>query len=85
MRPSAERGRTSTVESRGSGSTRFSSFMLITAVSMPFEWCTGLISDTLPTRSPPIRTSLPTTRLAAFGSSAFTLYVGTNGSPLFAL
>jgi hypothetical protein len=41
--------------------------------------------STTPTREPPMRTSLPRTRFAAFGTTVFTSYVGTNGRPLFAL
>src|SRR4051794_41378598 len=40
---------------------------------------------TTPTRLPPIRTSLPLISPAASGTSAFTSYVGMNGSPSFAL
>ena len=43
------------------------------------------MSSTTPTRKPPARTSLPFTSLAAFGSSALSLYVGTNGRPWLAL
>ena len=44
----------------------------------------GSIFATWPTRKPPSRTSLPTTRRAAFGVSTFTSNVGTNGSPWLA-
>ena len=71
--PSAERGRTISVESFGSGSTLFSSFIVITASTLPSAWCTGTMSVTAPTRSPPMRTSLFFTRFAPLGSSALTV------------
>ena len=43
------------------------------------------ILSTTPTRLPPLRTSLPSTSDAAFGTSTLTWYVGTNGRPEFAL
>jgi hypothetical protein len=46
---------------------------------------TGSIDSTTPTRVPPILTSLSWVRRAAFGTTIDTRYVGTNGSPLFAL
>ena len=72
FRPSAERGRMIIVESTGSGSTCSSSFSSTSAVggSSP-SLGTGVISETVPTRWPPMRTSLPTTRFAAFENSAF--------------
>jgi hypothetical protein len=39
----------------------------------------------IPTREPAIRTWLAFCRPDASGSATFRLYVGTNGSPLFAL
>ena len=71
--PSAERGLTSSVESFGSGSTRFSSFIEIVTNTVPSGRRTGVMSVTDPTRTPPMRTSLFFTRLAPLGSSAFTL------------
>jgi hypothetical protein len=86
FRPSAERGRMIIVESTGSGSTFFSSFSSTSAVGAESPSpATGVISETAPTRWPPIRTSLPTTRFAALLNSALRSYVGTNGRPLFAL
>jgi hypothetical protein len=54
-------------------------------MTVPSLRVAGSILSMIPTRSPPIRTSLPVTRFEAFGSSIHMLYVGTNGSPLFAL
>ena len=75
----------STVESFGSGSTERSSLSPSTAMLVPSSWRSTSISSTEPTRVPPIRTSLPRTRLAALGVSALSEYVGTNGSPWLAL
>jgi hypothetical protein len=70
--PSAERGRMIIVESTGSGSTVFSSFISTTAVggSSPSPG-TGSISDTAPMRWPPMRTSFPMTRFAELSNCAF--------------
>jgi hypothetical protein len=70
FRPSAERGRTSSVESRGSGDTLRSSVRSSTAIVLPSSWRSASMPSTKPTREPPMRTSLPTTRLAALGTSA---------------
>ena len=72
LRPSADRGRMIIVESTGSGSTCFSSLISTSAVGAESPSLgTGVISETAPTRWPPMRTSLPTTRLAALLNSAF--------------
>ena len=73
LRPSAERGRTSTVVSRGSGSAVRSSFRPSTAMLVPSGRRSASIESTEPTRVPPIRTSLPRTRLAALGVSALSV------------
>ena len=70
LSPSAERGRTISVESLGSGLTLVWSFIVSSAVTEPSLWRLGSIVLTTPTREPPIRTSLPLTRLAALGTSA---------------
>jgi hypothetical protein len=59
-----------TVESRGSGATARSSFRPSTATFVPSSRRRTVIESTVPTRAPPIRTSLPTTRFAALGVSA---------------
>jgi hypothetical protein len=69
FRPSADRGRMITVESTGSGLTAVSILSVRTAVTEPSGFCLGAMSLTAPTREPPMRTSLPLTRLAAFGTS----------------
>ena len=71
FRPSAERGRISTVVSFGSGETARSSLSPSTATLVPSFWRSTVIESTEPTRAPPIRTSLPRTRLAALGVCAF--------------
>ena len=68
LRPSAERGRMSTVESTGSGLTVVSSLSVSSALTEPSLAVTGVMSVTAPTRVPPMRTSLPLTRLAALGT-----------------
>jgi len=73
LRPSAERGRMSTVESLGSGATVFSSLSPSTAMFVPSCWRLTSIVSTEPTRVPPMRTSLPRTRFAALGVSALSL------------
>ena len=70
LRPSADRGRTISVESTGTGSTCLSSLRLSRAVDSPVSDGTGVISSITPTRAPPMRTSLPFTRFAALGSWA---------------
>ena len=70
LRPSAERGRTISVESCGSGATSRSSVRSSTAIVEPSSCRWAEMSSTKPTRVPPIRTSLPTTRFAALGTSA---------------
>ena len=71
FRPSAERGLTLTAVSFASGSTVLSSFSSTTARARP-SITVGVIFSTTPTRKPPTRTSLPSTSLAPFGSTAFT-------------
>ena len=71
FRPSADFGRTMNVVSTGSGWMSRSSFRSRRALGLPLALGTGLILLTVPTRAPPIRTSLPFTRLAAFGTLAF--------------
>ena len=73
LRPSAERGRTISVESTGSGSTERSSLSESSAMFWPSSRRSTPIRSIEPTRVPPIRTSFPRTRLAALGSSAFRL------------
>ena len=85
LRPSAERGRIMIVESTGSGLIRVSSLRSSLAITEPLSCCTGVILSTTPTRRPPMRTSLPFTRLVARGTSAVRRYVGTHGRPWFAL
>ena len=70
LRPSAERGRMSTVEFFGSGLIEVWSLSLSCAVTVPSLCACGVIVSTTPTRAPPMRTSLPRTRLAALGTSA---------------
>ena len=84
--PSEERSRTITVVSAGSSCRRFSSFRVMTALTAPVRgsWW-GASAETVPTRVPPMRTSLPTCRLLASGTCTLMSYVGTNGRPLFAL
>ena len=60
LRPSAERERTISVESSGSGSTFFWSFIETSADACRRAGGPASISSTTPTRKPPIRTSLPT-------------------------
>ena len=55
------------VESLGSGLTRVSSLRSSIAKLVPSRARFGVILSTTPTRVPPIRTSLPFTRLAARG------------------
>ena len=69
LSPSAERDRTITVESLGSGSALLSSFRSTLALTAPVGgFWTGSTDSTKPTRTPPIRTSLPGTRVSAFGT-----------------
>jgi len=68
LSPSADRGRTITVESTGSGLIVVSSLRSSRATTEPSLRTTGVIASSVPTRVPPIRTSLPTTRFAAFGT-----------------
>ena len=68
LRPSAERDRMITFESSGSGSTDLSSFRASAAANVPSSSVTGSIDSTTPTRTPPIRTSLPGTSAAASGT-----------------
>ena len=70
LRPSADFGRMITVESLGSGLTPRSSLRPISATLVSFSSRFALIESTAPTRVPPIRTSLPLTRLAALGDSS---------------
>jgi hypothetical protein len=70
LSPSADVGRTTNVESIGSGSSSSSSFMTISAEERPSPSRIAPTSVTTPTRAPPIRTSLPATRLAALGRFA---------------
>ena len=85
FRPSAERGRTFTVESIGTCPVFSSSLSVRIATVLPFDSVTGARFSTTPTRNPPARTSLPFTRFEPL--SICTLYwrVGTKGRPLFAL
>ena len=70
LRPSAERGRTISVESCGSGPASRSSVRSRIAMVVPSSCRSPEMPLTKPTREPPICTSLPTTRLAALGTSA---------------
>ena len=70
FRPSAERERMTTVVSTGSGLIVVSSFSVRSAETLPPASLRGSIFVTAPTRVPPRRTSLPTTRLAALGTWA---------------
>ena len=85
FRPSADRGRIFTRVSAGSGLTTVSSFRHSTAMTSPLGCVCGSMQETVPTRVPPTRTSLPFTSPAAFGTSTLRSYVGTNGRPEFAL
>ena len=58
------------VESLGTGSTTESSCRLSWAAALPSSCSTGSIVSTMPTRTPPMRTSLPSTREAASGTVA---------------
>ena len=69
FRPSADRGRIFTSVSAGSGWTTVWSLRHSTAMTLPLGWVCGSMHDTVPTRVPPSRTSLPFTRPAAFGTS----------------
>ena len=73
FRPSAERERTTTVVSTGSGLTVVSSFSVSRADTRPPTPFLGSIFVTAPTRVPPRRTSLPTTRFAALGTCALSV------------
>ena len=70
FRPSAERVRMRTFESSGSGLTWRSSLRASTATVEPSRRRSAVIDSTVPTRAPPMRTSLPRTRLAALGTCA---------------
>ena len=70
LSPSAERGRTISVESAGSGRSPGSSSSSSTALTEPFSCVRVEIPLTTPARAPPMRTSLPRTSPAAFGTSA---------------
>ena len=60
------------VVSMGSGSTQRSSLRWSSALGLAASLPgTGSILLTEPTREPPMRTSLPTTRFAALGTRAF--------------
>jgi len=84
LRPSAERVRTTRVEFSGSGSMSWLSSMFTLATCV-VHWrvgslgqgalstVSGSIDLICPTRMPPIRTSLPGTRVSALGSWAETL------------
>ena len=72
LRPSADRGRTISVESSGSGPASLSSVRSTTAITRPLSSWRGLIAVTAPMRVPPTLTSLPTVSWAALGSSALT-------------
>ena len=65
-----ERERMTTVVSTGSGLIVVSSFSVRSAETLPPAPLRGSIFVTAPTRVPPRRTSLPTTRLAALGTWA---------------
>ena len=72
--PSADRGRTRSLVSTPSGSTTLSSFNFTTATDrrLPATLTVfGVMSDTTPTRNPPVRTSLPFTSLSPDGNCAF--------------
>ncbi len=85
LRPRADRARITILESFGIGWASSSSVRSNSAVTVPSSWETGVTSLTTPTRTPPMRTSLPGTSELALGTSAEMLYVGTNGRPEFAL
>ena len=85
LRPSAERGRIRSVESRGRSPCSFSSSSVSSAPVEPSSSRTGRMSVTTPMREPPERTSLPLTRLAPLATRTLTVVVGTNGRPLLAL
>ena len=70
FRPSDERGRTSSVESAGTGSISLSSFIVTWAYAEPSSRFLGSIFEMKPTRAPPMRTSKPFTSWAAFGRFA---------------
>ena len=67
LRPSAERGRTISVESRRQRAGVLVQRQPRTAITLPSGSVLGLISVTAPTREPPILTSLPTTSWAPLG------------------
>ncbi len=73
LRPSAERERTVTVESTGSGSRSWFSSMSSLALTEPSSCWTGSTVVIAPTRMPPTRTSLPGTRVLALGTWAESL------------
>jgi hypothetical protein len=62
--------RISSVESFGSGIWSRSSLRPSTAMLEPSSLRWVVIESTVPTRAPPIRTSLPRTSAAALGTSA---------------
>ena len=70
LRPSADFVRISSVESLGSGIWSRSSLRESTATLVPSSLRFAVIASTVPTREPPIRTSLPRTSAAALGTSA---------------
>ncbi len=73
LRPSADFGRMIIVESTGSGSTFLSRLSESSAATRPLPSWTGTTDLTMPTRTPPIRTSLPLTRASALGTWALRL------------
>jgi hypothetical protein len=73
LSPSADFGRIITVESTGRGSALLSRLSDSSAATLPFPSWTGTTDLTTPTRTPPMRTSLPLTRAFAFGTFALRL------------
>ena len=72
-------------ESSGTLPIVLSSLSLSSApVWPPLSW-TGFMSSTTPTRKPPERISLPLTRFCPLAKRTFSVVVGTNGRPWFAL
>jgi hypothetical protein len=73
LSPSADLGRIVIVESTGSGSTFLSRLSDSSAAILPSPSWTGTTDLTMPTRTPPTRTSLPLTSASALGTRALRL------------
>jgi hypothetical protein len=84
LMPSRLRARTVKRESTGMSPLSSSSLTVTRATVRPSTSCVST-SLTAPIRKPPRRTSLPFVTIAPSGSSTYSVFVGTKGSPSFAL